>query len=70
MDDYSKTAPKTTSSSARERERERLRVMQVLLEIDNESEFIEELRSELNITPSHPGYLPAIRFWRELHPSR
>jgi len=70
MDDYSKTGPKTPSSSARERERERLRIMQVLLEVDNESEFIDELRAKLNITPRHAGYLPAIKFWRELHPSR
>ena len=70
MDDYSKTGPKTPSSGAKERERNKLPIMQELLEVENENDFIDELRSKLDITPSHPGYLPAIKLWRELHPSR
>ena len=70
MDDSSKTGPKTPSSAARERERNKLRIMQELLDVGNENDFIDELSSKLDITPSHPGYLPAIKLWRELHPSR
>ena len=70
MDEYSKSGPKTARAASRERERESLRLLQKLLELESERDFIEELRKQLDITPRHAAYEPAIKIWREKHSGR
>ena len=40
MDDYSKSGPKTPMAASREREQDSRRLIQRLLEIENERDFI------------------------------
>jgi hypothetical protein len=66
MDKYSKSGPKTANATRRKSEREKDRVVQRLLEIEDEHDFIEELRSR-RITPELPAYTVALNAWREKH---
>jgi len=69
MDDYSKSGPKTPMAASREREQDSRRLIQRLLEIENERDFIEELRKR-RITRELPAYKAALNAWREKHPVR
>lgn len=66
MDEYSRSGPKTTSAARRKSEREKDRLVQRLLEIEEEQDFIEELLSR-RITPGLPAYKVALNAWREKH---
>jgi hypothetical protein len=70
VDEYSRSGPKSPKAASRERERERLHLMERLLELEDERDFLEELEKQLDILPKHPAYKAALMIWRERHPSR
>jgi len=69
VDEYSKSGPKTPMAASREREQGPRRIIERLLEIENEQDFVEELRKR-RITPEFPAYKDALNAWREKHPVR
>ena len=66
LDEYSKSGPKTTNATRRKSERDKDRLVQRLLEIESEQDFIEELRNR-RITQEQPAYKVALNAWREKH---
>jgi hypothetical protein len=66
MDEYSKSGPKTASATRRKSDRDKDRLVQRLLEIESEQDFIEELRNR-RITQEQPAYKVALNAWREKH---
>ena len=68
MDEYSKSAPKTTRSIRSAAEREVQALMKRLLALETEGEFIRQLRDQAGVDPKHPNYLRMIELWRGLHP--
>jgi hypothetical protein len=70
MDEYSKSGPKSESAVRRQREKHRQQLIDRLLEIEIEEDFVDGLRVHLDITPRHPAYRPSILIWREKHPLR
>ena len=68
MDEYSKSGPHRYSTEAKRRELERLKTLTDGLALLDESDFIIFLRDRLGVRAGDPGYLPAIKLWREMHP--
>ena len=66
MDEYSRSGPKTTSATRRKSEQDKDRLVQRLMEIEDERDFIEELRNR-RIIPGLPAYKAALNAWREKH---
>lgn len=69
MDEYSRSGPKSPKAAAEARRRERLRLMERLLELDDERGFTLELERQLGVKPKDPAYGAALTIWRERHPS-
>jgi hypothetical protein len=69
VDEYSRSGPKSARSAAEARRRDTLRLMERLLELENEQDFTEELERQLGIKPKDPAYRAALMIWRERHPS-
>jgi hypothetical protein len=65
MDEYSKTGPRSYRAQARQKAQDKSNLMKNALTLQSEADFIEFLRNRLGVTPSHPGYLVAIKLWRE-----
>jgi len=70
VDEYEKSGPKSASSLARTRDREQKRLIQKMLDIEEESDFIQALKSLPEIVDRPSAYQAAIRIWREKHRSR
>jgi hypothetical protein len=66
LDEYSRSGPKTASATRKKSERDKDRLVQRLLEIEDERDFIEELHNR-RITPELPAYKVALNAWREKH---
>jgi len=69
MDDYSKSGPKSPKAASNERDRDNRVLVRRLLDIEDEKEFIEELRNR-KMTPNLAAYKNAINAWREKHRGR
>jgi hypothetical protein len=68
MDEYSKTAPRTSSGEKRRREQENQAKSAKVLQASSEASFRTILWEEFSVSEGDPNYDAMLKLWRQLHP--
>jgi hypothetical protein len=70
MDEYCKTAPRTSSGEKNQRERENVSKSARVLQASSEESFRAILWEEFSVGEGHPKYDAMLTLWRQQHPRR
>ena len=68
MDEYSKSAPRSSRAEIRERESAAKKKAMELLESSTEEQFRQALLQDFRVDPQHPRFSQMLQLWRARHP--
>ena len=67
---FDEAKPRTGLSEAKKRARDLSRLLQKLMETEDEEKFLEGLEKDFGITPDDPNYKKIISVWKSARGSR